>query len=306
MTTAGALAICCVLLFGPVPTLLSRANWPTRAPRAAVLLWQMTGLAGCLAAIGSGLALAVLPLHTNVLIGITRLTSETLGHRVAALNFYEAFGLALATFVTGTVTGGLVVTMVRTLRTRSRHRRVLDVVGTPSDQLQGALLLDHPEVVAYCVPGVRARIVLSIGALQALDPSELAAVIAHERGHAHARHDLVMLPLAALIGPLRWVPYARLAPRAVSSLLEMAADDFACRTHDRRVVAGALVHMVAAGAGQVPACAFGSVDSTVSTRVHRLLTSEQNSLAVGAAAIAGACTVLAIPFVATLTPLLTR
>jgi Zn-dependent protease with chaperone function len=306
MTTAAALAICCVVLFGPVPTSLSRANWPTRAPRAAVVLWQMTGLAGCLAAIGSGLALAVLPLHTNMLIGITRLTGNTSGYRGTGINFYEALGLALATFVAGTLAGGLVVTMVGTLRTRSRHRRLLDLVGARSDRLQGALLLDHPQVVAYCVPGVRARIVLSVGALQALDPSELAAVIAHERGHAHARHDLVMLPLAALIGPLRWVPYARLAPRAVSSLLEMAADDFACRTHDRRVVAAALVHMVAAGASRVPACAFGVVDSNVSTRVHRLLASEQNSLVVGAAAIAGACTVLAIPFVATLTPLLIR
>jgi Zn-dependent protease with chaperone function len=296
MAAAVALAACSIALFGPVSMLLYRATWPSRAPRAAVLLWQVIGLAACVAAIGSGLAVAVAPLHDHLPAGIARLIGGgTANHRGDGLNFYEALGLAIATYVAGGLGGGLIVTVVRTVRTRSHHRRVLDLVGTRSDLLPGTVVLDRPEAIAYCLPGLRPRIVLSAGAYGALDHSELGAVVAHEEGHAHARHDLVMLPLMSLIGPFRWVPYARLAPTAVSALLEMAADDFACRSHDRRLVAAALVHMAVAGTGGVPDCAFGASDYAVSARVRRLLAFERNSRPVGMMAVLGACAVLATP-----------
>lgn len=109
------------------------------------------------------------------------------------------------------------------------------------------MVLYDRQPVAYCVPGLRLRIVLSEGALSALGSKEHGAVVAHERGHTHARHDLVMLPFASLMNLLSWMPYARLAPRSASTLLEMAADDFACRFQHRRVVAAALVHLAQAG-----------------------------------------------------------
>jgi Zn-dependent protease with chaperone function len=303
MATAVELAVCCILLLGPVPVLLARAEWPARAPRAAVMLWQVIGLTASFAAVGTGLAVAVVPLHVDLFAGVGRLTGiVSPGHPLAALNFYEAVGLAMATYVTGGLAGGLVVTLARTLRTRAHHRRILDLVGRRSDVLPGTLVLDHPEAIAYCVPGVRPRIVLSAGALGALDAPELDAVVAHERGHTHARHDLVMLPLASLIGPFRWVPYARLASRSVSTLLEMAADDFACRSHRRRVVAAALVRMAVAGTGRVPECAFGATVGTVSARVRRLLAFERNSRTVGVAALLGASAVLSAPLVCIAAP----
>jgi len=305
MATAVELAVCCILLLGPVPVLLARAEWPARAPRAAVMLWQVIGLTASFAAVGAGLAVAVIPLHAGLLPGVDRLIVSA-GHPLAALNVYEALGLAMATYVTGELTGGFVVTLARTLRHRANHRRILDLVGQRNDVVPGTVVLDHPEAVAYCVPGLRPRIVLSAGALGALDASELDAVVAHERGHTHARHDLVMLPLASLIGPFRWVPYARLAPRSVSALLEMAADDFACRSHRRRVVAAALVRMVVAGSGRIPDCAFGATAGTVSARVRRLLAFDHNSRAVGVAALLGATAVLSAPLVCIAAPSLVR
>jgi Zn-dependent protease with chaperone function len=255
-----------------------------------VILWQAIGLSGSVAAIGTGLAIAVAPLHASLAVAIGRM----IGGRLGRLNFYEAIGLALATYVAGGLSGSFVVTLVRTVRTRRRHRHVLDLVGDRSDLLPGTIVLDHPAAVAYCLPGFRPRIVLSSGTLGTLDVDEITAVVAHERGHTHARHDLVMLPLASLLGPFHWLPYARLAPRAVSALLEMAADDYACRTHSRRDVAAALVHLAAAGAGRIPSCAFSATGSAVSTRVQRLAF-EDNSRTVGLIALTAACAVFVLP-----------
>jgi Zn-dependent protease with chaperone function len=307
MPTAAALAVSCVVLFVALPLLLVRARWPTRAPRAAVVLWQTIGLAGSCSAIGTGLAIAVAPLHTSLSAGVTRMIEGALaGHPLAGLGLYEALGLTLATDVAVVLGGGLVVTVVRTLRSRAHHRRVLDLVSEQTEVLPGTMILDHPRAVAYCVPGLRPRIVLSHGTLCLLRSHELDAVVAHERGHTLARHDLVMLPFASLVELLRWLPYARLAPVAVAGLLEMAADDFACRFHDRRTIASALVHLATAGIGTMSVCTLGAADSEVLLRVRRLLRSNGNSRATGLLALVAAGAILAAPFIAMMSPALAR
>ncbi len=54
----------------------------------------------------------------------------------------------------------LVTTTVRTLRTRRRHRDLLDVLATPWPASPGTRVLDHPVPVAYCLPGRRSRLVV--------------------------------------------------------------------------------------------------------------------------------------------------
>src|SRR5204862_7881841 len=97
------------------------------------------------------------------------------------------------------------------LRARRRQRELLSLLGHGDPKVPGALVVDHPAAAAYCVPGLRSRIVVSAGALNLLDQAELAAVLAHERAHLRARHDLVLLPFGALV---RAFPRARLARRA--------------------------------------------------------------------------------------------
>ncbi|HEX3947045.1 MAG TPA: M56 family metallopeptidase [Acidimicrobiales bacterium] len=296
MIVAAVLAGLCVGLFGPVPAVLARAGWVVRAPRAAVALWQAIGVAGSLSAVGAGLAVAVAPLHAGLVEGLHRLGDRALaGHPLAGLGLNEALGLTIATDVGLVLAGGLVVTLVRTVRHRARHREVLDLVCRRSDRVPGAVLLDHPDAVAYCLPGLRPRIVLSAGAVGALDQAELGAVVAHERGHVQARHHLVMLPLSSMVDLLHWMPYARLAPGAVAVLLEMAADDFATRTHGRRTVAAALVALASAGHGRVPRCAFAAAGTGVERRVHRLLAPTGHRRPTGVAALAAAAGVLALP-----------
>jgi len=56
--SALAFTILAALLVGPVPALLARADWPLRAPRATVVLWQAIALAAVLSAFSAGIAIA--------------------------------------------------------------------------------------------------------------------------------------------------------------------------------------------------------------------------------------------------------
>ena len=207
-----ALTALAVVLFGPAGPWLARSGWPSRAPRAAIVLWQAIGLAGALAAIGAGLAVTVAPLHGGLLGGALRLVRQArAGHPLAGLGIDGSLGLTVATDVGAVLLVGLVVATIRTARTRAVHRRVLDLVGRQSERAPGALLLDDVRAAAYCLPGMRPRIVVSAGTLEILDNERLAAVLAHERGHARERHGIVLLPFAAMDNVLRFIPYA--APR---------------------------------------------------------------------------------------------
>ncbi|MDQ2629141.1 MAG: M56 family peptidase, partial [Actinomycetota bacterium] len=54
--SALAFTLLALLLVGPVPVLLARADWPLRAPRAAVVLWQAIAIAAVLSAFSAGVA----------------------------------------------------------------------------------------------------------------------------------------------------------------------------------------------------------------------------------------------------------
>lgn len=53
-----AFTVLAVMLVGPVPALLARAQWPLRAPRAAMVLWQAVAVAAVLSAFSAGIAIA--------------------------------------------------------------------------------------------------------------------------------------------------------------------------------------------------------------------------------------------------------
>jgi len=139
----------------------------------------------------------------------------------------------------------------------------------------GALVVDHPAAAAYCVPGLRSAIVISAGALNLLDTDELAAVLAHERAHLRARHDLVLLPFTALLRAFRWSATARAANAEVALLVEMLADDRARRRRPARELATALLRVGASGGGLAPAGALAAtgtaLDGELAARVARLL-----------------------------------
>ena len=128
--------------------------------------------------------------------------------------------------------------------------------------------MEHSQPAAYCVAGRQPTVILTTGAVQALDPGQLDAVLAHERAHLTARHH--RLVALARIGRevLPFLPLMRDAERQVARLVELHADDAATRVRDPRLLATALV-VLATSASPAPALAAGAADSV--QRIHRLL-----------------------------------
>lgn len=242
------LLVLAVLLAWPVPPALARAAWPAGCPRAALVLWQAIGLAGGLSAIGALLAAGLAPLAPHLGGGIDAAARRGLGGLPPWRLACFALGTALACWLPAVLT----VSFVLIGRDRRRHRVVLDLLGRPESGLGAVVVLDHPVAVAYCVPGVRPRVVLSRAVLDLLDDAELAAVLAHEHAHARGRHDLVVQPFVAWQRTFPRLPPARTATRGVARLVEMLADDAAAHATDGRTVAAALTRLGSARAGVVP------------------------------------------------------
>jgi hypothetical protein len=294
--TAGLLALLSTTLLGPVSVRLAGSTWVSRAPRAAVALWQAIGVSACVAAIGAGLCVAIARFHDNFGGGMAALLNGLIdGHPLRGLGLPDALGLTLAADLGVVLLCVMGATMARTVTTRARHRHILNVIAGSTPSVPGAVMLDHPHAVAYCLPGIRPRIVISAGTLRVLTSEELSAVIAHERGHAHERHGLIMLPMAGLRDLFGWIPYASLAPPAIGALLEMAADDHAARRHRPETLASALVRMATPHAA--PACTFGLGTLGVSARVTRLLREQRTSRRTALVAGAGAAGLVALPVV---------
>jgi Zn-dependent protease with chaperone function len=287
-TMAAVLLAQMLTLLGPVSTWLARAPWVTRAPRSAVALWQAIGLGALVSGIGGGLAVAVYRYHAGFAPGVGKLTEGLIGgHPLQGLGLPDALGLTLAAdllIVLFVVFGCLTV---GTIRSRDRHRRLLNLLAWKSSEYPGTDLIEDARPVAYCLPGRRPRIVISEGALRLLTRPQAHAVIEHERGHAHEHHGLVMLPMWGLRKIFAWVPYARLAPLEMGSLLEMAADDYSAKRNDPVELAEALVRM--ATSGHAPTCALGAAGHSIPKRVDRLLGASRNSkrIAIASAALAG-------------------
>lgn len=241
-----ALAATAILLAVVAPRVLPRLHWLRRTPGVALALWQITGAAGVLAALMTAPAAAI--------------SLSTEGGTVPTF-FSETTRVSLAVVVASVMTGGMALMVLRSahligidLRTNRRaQRHVVDVVATRTD---GTLrVVDLPGRSAYCLPGVRSRVVITTGAVEALTESELEAVLAHERAHNAARHDLMLEFFTVLH---RTVPRPLRSPAALAEvqlLIELLADRQAVRRVGVQPLGSALVAM---SGGTHPPATLGS------------------------------------------------
>ncbi|TDE20813.1 M56 family peptidase [Nonomuraea mesophila] len=245
------------------------ARWTSRAPRLAVIVWQSLGLAWGLATTGSMLAFAVQPYGTGVLQGLIAFgRGET---PPQAWDFLHVLALIAGLTALAVLVVVLIMAGVQALRARRRHRMVLALISRDDPGVPGVRVLDHPGAAAYCVPGLRSQVVVSEGALKLLSEDELAAVLAHESAHVRERHDLVLLPFAALRRALPWSKVVADAQSQVELLIEMAADDRARRYCSPRRLATALLRFGTAGAMPTPQGMLGVHAHHVMARVDRLI-----------------------------------
>ncbi|MEU7003518.1 M56 family metallopeptidase [Nonomuraea sp. NPDC046570] len=244
------------------------ARWTSRAPRLAIFLWQALGLAWGLASTGALLAYALQPYDRGVLHGLFAFVRGQAPAEPYDLVHVLAMVAGLTTFAVLVVV--LVTAGVQALRARRRHRTLLALIARDDPGVPGVRVLDHPAAAAYCVPGLRSQVVVSAGAMELLSADELAAVLAHESAHVRERHDLVLLPFAALRRALPWSKVVRDAQAQVELLVEMAADDRARRYVSPRRLATALLRFGTAGAVPTPSGMLG-MQSNVMARVDRLI-----------------------------------
>ncbi|GLZ48001.1 integral membrane protein [Actinomycetospora sp. NBRC 106375] len=282
------LAVLALVLAGPVPSVLARAHWPQRVPRAAIVLWQAIALAAVLAAVGSALAAPEELLRA--------LGPEE--RRGTPMVVAVAVAATLAGLIVLRLLGVLVMLAVRTRRRRSRHRDMVDLLDRAERSAAvggiGAKtvlrVLDGAVPFAYCLPGRAPRVVVTDGALDTLDDEELRAVLAHEQAHLDARHDLVREGFVALHQAFPVLVRSRQARDAVGLLLEMLADDAGRARCSDAAMAGALEAFVATG------------DTEVAARLERVRARRCGGRALATGTYLVAAAVVVVPTVAVVIP----
>lgn len=250
---------------------LLRGRWTHCHPRAALVLWQISSLTLVVSLVGALLSFGLEPYGRGLLPALVDLP-----WRFRELDVWHLGAVALGLAVGGWVLVNQLLCLRSTARARARHRLLLQLVAR---QDTGALVVDHPVAVAYCLPGRTPHIVVSAGARQLLTDEELDAVLAHERAHARERHHLVVAPFQAL---RRLLPGSALLTRVCSTielLVEMCADDRAVRSRGREPLASALERFWANGNGAgTPAGAMPVADAPVQARIQRLRAPEGQRL----------------------------
>lgn len=313
--SALAFTLVALALVGPVPAVLARAAWPLRAPRAAIVLWQSVALAAVLSAFSAGIAIA----SRLFVPGPDGRPTATITSEIRALGwplwllYVVVFTLTL--FIGGRLCVAVIQVAVATRRRRAHHRMMVDLLSKSRDAVpahlctahrplggDGLRILDVAQPLAYCLPGVRSRVVVSEGTLTTLSDNEVAAILTHERAHLRARHDLVLEMFTAVHAAFpRFVRSAN-ALDAVRLLIELLADDAAVRTAGPTPLARALV---ACASGRTPSGALAAGGPTTVIRVRRL-GGKPNSVGMAVTAYLAAAAVLVVPTVAVAVPWLTE
>lgn len=256
MIVYGALLVSVLLLGQGAGPLLDRQRWAHRHPAAAITLW--------LGALSSAVAATV------GLVAVVVFGSPGPGHGLIewfdrCVNAHAHTGAALAVALSLVSLAGaarmiraITIRLRQTFAVRRRHREILGLLVTTRQDLDDVCVLDHPIPVAYCMPARDRPIVVSSGALERLDPAQLAAVLDHERAHLKGRHHLILAIVDAVADAVPSAATFRHARTALPQLLEHAADDAAAARHGRAAVAEALRNLV------VMPCPPGSLAATPS------------------------------------------
>ena len=295
--SALAFTVLAIALTGPVPRLLARSDWPMRAPRAAIVLWQSIAAAAVLSAFSAGLAIAsgLFARHPGGQPDWS--PAAEIGALGWPLWLCSVMVFALTLLIGVRLVASSVIVAAETRRRRAHHRMVVDLLGDHRHG-SGVRVIDVAEPMAYCLPGIRSRVVLSKGTLSALSHSEVQAILRHERAHLRARHDLVLESFIAVHTAFPRFVRSGSALRAVRLLVELLADDAAVRAVGPAPVARALV---ACAAARTPAGAMAAGGATTVIRVRRLA-GRPNSMLLSLGAYLAAVVVLVGPTIAVAVP----
>ncbi|MER5928654.1 M56 family metallopeptidase [Streptomyces sp. NPDC002054] len=255
------------------PRLLARADWPEREPVVALWVWQCV-VAAVLLCLGLSMVLSAAAawqavrgrLFASAPHGVVEAYALDPGGPWAAVTALVLAGGAAwtAAMLTGEV-------LRARARRRARHSELLlRAPLLPGEDPDGVRLVllegDRPD--AWWLPGAAPQLVVTTAALRRLKGRQLDAVLAHEQGHAAARHDWLLHCSRALSGAFPQVPVFAAFRDGMHHLVELAADDVASRRFGRLTVALALVGLNEDRGVFGPS---GTPEAHVPQRVRRLL-----------------------------------
>jgi beta-lactamase regulating signal transducer with metallopeptidase domain len=210
------------------------------APPVAIAFWASALALRALVVTLLTLWLALYVPHTpafdvmtrwNVVLPLSAAHVEIDGHHVGDLT------TSLPTFLV-VVTAMLMLANVA--RAAFRVRRALDRARLGSGP-HGSVVIGGSDVLVAAAGLGRPRVVVSAGALAALDDEELAASLAHERGHIVRRHRFLLAVGEVARGIASPVPWTRCAAAELRFHVERDADQWAvARGHEACALASAI------------------------------------------------------------------
>ncbi|MEU8761383.1 M56 family metallopeptidase [Streptomyces sp. NPDC048659] len=238
-----------VLTAAVAPRLLSRADWAEREPVVALWVWQCV-----VAAVLVSFALSMTFSASAAWQAVRGQVFAPAPH--AVIEAYElgaggpwSAALAVLLAAAGLWSGAMLGREIGLARARRRQRRCELLVRAPllpGEEAAGGerlVILEGERADAWWLPGGAPRLVITTGALRRLKGRQLDAVLAHEQGHARARHDWLLHCSGALAEGFPGVPVFAAFRGEMHRLVELAADDVASRRFGRLTIALALVEL---------------------------------------------------------------
>jgi hypothetical protein len=212
------------------------------APAAAVVLWTASLALRALMTIFVVLYLAFFLPSTALFAELTHWCWHTVLPLLATHLGLEGHEVGdAATILPGLlVMASLLSVAFGVFRAARAVRRLLarDSLGPgPSD----SIIVAGSQVVLAAAGLTRPKVLVSAGALLALEDDELAAGLDHEHGHIARRHRFLLIFAELCRGLGRFTPGCRRAVRELAFHLERDADQWALtRCHDRMALASAI------------------------------------------------------------------
>ncbi|MFD3609871.1 M56 family metallopeptidase [Streptomyces atroolivaceus] len=255
------------------PGLMARARWPEREPVVALWVWQCV-VAGVLLSFALSMTFSAAAAWQAVR-GHVFAPAPNAVVEAYALGAYGPWSAVIAVLLAlgGVWTAAMLVREIHRARARRRRRRTELLVRSPllpgEEPGSGRLVvLEGERPDAWWLPGAAPQLVITTAALGRLKGRQLDAVLAHEQGHAQARHDWLLHCSGALATGFPQVPVFAAFRDEMHRLVELAADDVASRRFGRLTIALALVELNEDRGVFGPAPASGA---HMPLRVNRLL-----------------------------------
>ncbi|WP_282692294.1 M56 family metallopeptidase [Streptomyces sp. CC208A] len=230
------------------PRLLARAHWAEREPVVALWVWQCV-VAAVLVSFALSMtfsaAAAWAAVRGQVFAPAPRAVVDA--YQLTTSGPWSAV-LAVVLAAAGLWSGAMLGREIGLARARRRQRRSELLARSPllpgEEPAGGRLvILEGERPDAWLLPGAAPRLVVTTAALRRLEGHRLDAVLAHEQGHARARHDWLLHCSGALAAGFPGIPVFAAFREEMHRLVELAADDVASRRFGRLTVALALVEL---------------------------------------------------------------